>query len=129
VEALGGKPGVRSHRYAIAKAGTTQDQANTQQLLKELENQDNRKAKFVCALVLVIEGILIHATGELEGYIASAPRGQNGFGYDPIFVPLNSEKSLAEMSQAEKNTISHRAKAVHELMAKVKAHGIVFAKP
>ncbi len=129
VEVLGGKPGVKSHRYATPRAGLTQNQANIELLLKELQGKDNRSAKFVCTLALVIEGILIHATGVLEGKIISSARGLNGFGYDPVFIPQNSEKTLAEMSAAEKNSISHRAKAVQELMVKVKAHGVTFAKP
>jgi XTP/dITP diphosphohydrolase len=77
----------------------------------------------------VIEGVLVHATGTLEGTIAEAPRGTNGFGYDPIFIPRGSLKTFAEMSSAEKNKISHRTVALHDLMTQVKAHGIVFAKP
>jgi XTP/dITP diphosphohydrolase len=72
---------------------------------------------------------MIHATGTLEGTIADAPRGTNGFGYDPVFIPKGSPRTFAEMTDAEKNMISHRAKALHELMAKVKNHGIVMAKP
>ncbi|MGZ3699073.1 MAG: RdgB/HAM1 family non-canonical purine NTP pyrophosphatase, partial [Bdellovibrionota bacterium] len=130
VDALGGKPGVRSHRYATPKAGISQDQANVQLLLSELKGSTSREAKFVCTLVLVIEGILIHATGTLEGTISDAPRGTNGFGYDPVFMPKGSHnKTLAELTDVEKNSISHRAKALHELMAQVKSHGILFAKP
>jgi XTP/dITP diphosphohydrolase len=140
VEALGGKPGVRSHRYASAtsgagpsaastEAGLTQDQANVRKLLTELSGKSSRQAKFVCSLALLIEGIMIQATGTLEGTITDTPRGTNGFGYDPIFVPKGSSRTFAEMTNAEKNMISHRAKALHELMAKVKNHGIVVAKP
>lgn len=128
VEALGWKPGVRSHRYAPSKAGVTQDQANIELLLKEI-GHGTRNARFVCTLTLLIEGILIHSTGILEGSIAQAPRGTNGFGYDPIFIPRGSTKTFAEMTDGEKNSISHRAKATHELMAEVKSHGIVFVKP
>lgn len=129
VEALDGKPGVRSHRFAPSKAGVSQDQANLELLLREMKSAQNRSAKFVCTLALVIEGILIHATGVLEGTIADSPRGTHGFGYDPIFVPRGSSKTFAEMTDAEKNGISHRARALQELMNQVKAHGIVFAKP
>jgi XTP/dITP diphosphohydrolase len=128
VLALEGKLGVRSHRYAPPKAGISQDQANNELLLKELTGK-TRDARFVCTLALLIEGILIHATGTLDGTIAEAPRGSHGFGYDPLFIPKGQSKTLAEMSASEKNAISHRAKALQELMAQVKKHGIVFAKP
>jgi XTP/dITP diphosphohydrolase len=128
VMALEGKLGVRSHRYAAPKAGMSQDQANNELLLKELAGKP-RDARFVCTLALVIEGLSISATGTLDGTIIEAPRGAHGFGYDPLFVPKGQNKTLAEMLSAEKNAISHRAKALHELMAKVKTHGIVFAKP
>jgi XTP/dITP diphosphohydrolase len=129
VEALNGKPGVRSHRYASPKAGMTQDQANVELLLSEIRGAASRQARFVCTLVLLVEGIMIQATGTLEGTIADKPRGAHGFGYDPVFIPAGSNKTLAEMTAEEKNAISHRAKAVHDLMAQVKSHGIVFAKP
>jgi XTP/dITP diphosphohydrolase len=129
VEALDGRPGVRSHRYAIPKAGMSQDQANVDLLLSEMKNTPVRNARFVCTLALVIEGISVTATGILEGTLTNEPRGTNGFGYDPIFIPKGSAKTFAEMTNGEKNTISHRAKALHELIAQVKSHGIVIAKP
>jgi XTP/dITP diphosphohydrolase len=107
----------------------TQDQANVELLLNEIRGAANRNARFVCTLVLLVEGIMIQATGTLEGTIADKPRGTHGFGYDPVFIPTGTNKTLAEMTADEKNAISHRAKAVHELMAQVKSHGIVFAKP
>ena len=125
---MGWKPGVRSHRYATPKAGISQDEANTQLLLTELGSK-SRNARFVCTLALLVEGIMIHATGTLEGTIIDKPRGDEGFGYDPIFVPKGSNKTLAEMSLEEKNGISHRTLAVRELMTQVKNHGVVFAKP
>ena len=129
VEALAGKPGVYSARYAPPVAGLSQDQANVRRLLEDLKDASNLKARFVCTLSLVIEGILIHSTGVLEGTLIRTPRGENGFGYDPIFVPSGSSKTLAEMSDVEKNTISHRAKALQDLMNQAKAHSLVFAKP
>lgn len=128
VMALEGKLGVRSHRYAVPKAGVTQDQANNDLLMRELAGK-SRDARFVCTLVLLIEGILIHATGTLEGTIVDSPRGNQGFGYDPLFIPKGATKTLAEMSSGEKNAISHRAKALQDLMSQIKQHGIVFAKP
>ncbi|MCM2321892.1 MAG: RdgB/HAM1 family non-canonical purine NTP pyrophosphatase [Oligoflexia bacterium] len=129
VEGIGWKPGVRSFRYAEARPGVPQDQANNERLLKELGPNKSRQARFTCTLVLLMEGILLHATGVLEGTIAEAPRGENGFGYDPLFIPRGSTKTFAEMSDGEKNSISHRGKALHELMSQVKTHGIVFVKP
>ena len=131
VEALNGRPGVHTHRYATPKTGVTQDQANIEKLLLELRGHQmaNRKAKFVTCLALVMEGILLHSTGILEGTIAEAPRGENGFGYDPIFIPQGSDRTLAEMTEEEKNAISHRARALQELMQKIKSKGIILAKP
>jgi XTP/dITP diphosphohydrolase len=128
VEGLEWKPGVRSHRYATPRAGISQDQANIDRMISELGNR-SRSARFVCTLSLVIEGLMIQATGTLEGTITDHARGSHGFGYDPVFIPKGSSRTFAEMSEAEKNMISHRAKALHDLMAKVKSHGIVFAKP
>lgn len=129
VDALKGKPGVRSHRYATPKATMTQDQANVEFLLSELKGASTRSARFTCTLVVLIEGIMIQATGILEGTIADKPRGTHGFGYDPVFIPVGSNRTLAEMTSEEKNAISHRGKALHELMAQIQSHGIVFAKP
>lgn len=131
VMALEGRPGVRSHRYAIPKLGQTQDLANNQKLLDELKNvpQAQRTARFVCHLVLVMEGTLFHATGVLEGSIAFEARGVEGFGYDPIFIPKGMDKTLAELSPAQKNKISHRALAVDQLMAELATKEIVISKP
>lgn len=129
VEALGGKPGVRSHRFATPRAGVTQDQANVELLLGSIRGAASRNARFVCTLVLLVEGIMIEAEGILEGTITDRPRGINGFGYDPVFIPNGHTKTLAEITNEEKNAISHRALAVRALMEKVKSHGIVFAKP
>jgi XTP/dITP diphosphohydrolase len=131
VAALQGRPGVRTRRYAIAKAGQSQDQANIEKLLSELQGKPNaeRQARFVATLALVIEGISISATGVLEGTIADAPRGTHGFGYDPIFIPKGSNLTLAEMSAGEKNSISHRGRALTELLLVARAKGIQFAKP
>lgn len=129
VEGLEGKPGVKSNRYAPPRPNMTQDQANVELLLKELQGGKSRKAKFVCTLALQIEGILIHASGELHGTISDTPRGINGFGYDPIFIPEGSNKTLAEMTAKEKNAISHRTQALKNLMTQVQSHEVVFAKP
>jgi XTP/dITP diphosphohydrolase len=127
---------VFSQRYAKPAAGkffstrAEQDRANMEKLLTELKKTSGPKtARFVTTLALSIEGITLTATGTLEGTIIDAPRGTEGFGYDPIFVPQGQTKTLAEMSHQEKNAISHRRKAVQELMAQMKSRGIIFAKP
>jgi XTP/dITP diphosphohydrolase len=131
VEALGGRPGVKTRRYAAAKPGQSQDQANIEKLLSELQGKSaaERQARFVATLSLVIEGVSISATGVLEGTIADSPRGTHGFGYDPIFIPKGSSLTLAEMSTQDKNGISHRARALGELLMIAKAKGIQFSKP
>lgn len=131
VEALQGRPGVRSRRYAIARAGQSQDQANIEKLLGELRDkpESQRKARFVAAVALCIEGISFHASGVLNGTIASVPRGRSGFGYDPVFIPEGSNRTLAEMTETEKNSISHRALALKQLMLLAHEKDIRFAKP
>lgn len=135
VLALEGRPGVRSHRYAKlapqvgGSSREAQDQANRDLLLKEMSSAANRSARFVTVLALIVEGILIHAEGVLEGTIATAPRGMGGFGYDPLFIPKDSQKTLGEMTEMEKNAISHRARAIEALMLQVQTRGIVIAKP
>lgn len=126
---LEGRPGARSHRYAVAKSGQSQDEANIQKVLMELKGSPVREARFVCTLALVIEGVLLHATGVLDGTLTESPRGTYGFGYDSLFVPQGESRTLAEMSAGEKNKISHRARALDSLLTQVREHGIVFAKP
>ncbi len=112
VEALGGSPGVFSARYAATS------QAAIEKLLKELEGQTNRRAKFVCAITLVDKTgkILAQTTGECHGTIALKPAGSNGFGYDPVFISNETGLTFAQMDEPEKNKISHRAKALQSLM-------------
>lgn len=129
VFSLDGKPGVRSHRYATPMPGMTQDQANIELLLRELGRERPRDARFLCTLVLCLEGLTLQGTGSIDGTISADPRGATGFGYDPVFIPQGSSKTFAEMTSQEKNAISHRAKAVQALMEQVKSHSIVFAKP
>lgn len=124
VEALNGRPGIKSARFA---AGTGKD--NVTLLLSELENVSNRNAQFVCVLAFYMEGLLLHAEGRMEGTIIEAPRGEGGFGYDAVFLPKNAQRTLAEMNMAEKNSISHRAHAVHELMLFIRSKGISIARP
>ena len=131
VPSFGGRPGVRTRRYATPKAGQSQDAANIEKLLGELQGrpESDRQARFVATLAICIEGISFHATGILEGTIAPSPRGEGGFGYDPIFIPRGQGLTLAEMTATEKNRISHRAQALRELMSIARENGIQFARP
>ena len=123
VEALAGAPGVYSARYAGEGAS---DAENNRLLLLNLELQQNRQARFVCVIALVENARLVNTfRGEVEGEILRSPRGAGGFGYDPVFLPLNSLKSLAEMTMAEKNTISHRGIAVKKLVQFLKSDEFV----
>ena len=112
VDALFGAPGVYSARYA----GTGKDGDNNQKLLAEMKGKENRTARFVCVMVLVYgEGKEIVARGVCEGEIAQAPSGENGFGYDPLFYLPQFRKTMAELSDAEKNAVSHRGNALRNL--------------
>jgi XTP/dITP diphosphohydrolase len=106
VEALDGRPGIYSSRYAAT------DPERIAKLLGELEGKENRRARFVCVISIAFNGeVLASFEGEVKGTILTEPRGENGFGYDPIFQPDGFDKSFAELSQDEKNRISHRARA------------------
>jgi XTP/dITP diphosphohydrolase len=113
VDALGGRPGVRSSRFAGERAI---DADNTRKLLEELDGfgPEMRAARFQCAIVLLDEdGETVWACGTCEGQIAFSPRGTGGFGYDPVFLPDEAPgQSMAELTMAEKNAISHRGKAL-----------------
>jgi len=119
VEALGGRPGVRSARFAGEGAS---DGDNLRHLLAELRDvpQPRRQARYQCVIVLVRSALdeqPLIARGSWEGHIAGAPRGGGGFGYDPVFVPLGEGRSAAELDPAEKNALSHRARALRALVA------------
>jgi non-canonical purine NTP pyrophosphatase (RdgB/HAM1 family) len=117
VDALNGAPGVRSARYAGENAD---DKANNQKLLEALENTPwhFRTACFVCCAAFYIPGGEVHfETGRVTGHIAVAPCGNNGFGYDSLFVPEGGEQTFAEMSVGEKHKISHRGRAFEKLRA------------
>lgn len=106
VEALDGRPGIHSSRYAPT------DTERIAKLLEEMKGQSNRRARFVCVIAIAVNGEVIETfEGEVKGTILDAPRGENGFGYDPVFQPDGFEKSFAELSRYEKNRISHRANA------------------
>ena len=113
VEALNGEPGVHSARYA----GTTRNsEKNIKKLLKNLKNINNRNARFKTVIALIIDNKLHIFSGIVEGYILDSPKGNNGFGYDPIFCPNGFDKSFAELTLKEKNLISHRSLAMKKLI-------------
>lgn len=108
VKALDGAPGLYSNRYA----GTQQEKID--KLLKNLEGKADREAKFVCAMTLLDEkgNIIFKTVGECKGSIVDEQKGVNGFGYDPIFLPDGFDMTMAELSEDEKNKISHRGNAL-----------------
>ena len=111
VDAIGGEPGVYSARYA---GGHGDDSANNAKLLEKMQGQSNRRAAFVCVIACVFpkgEAPII-AEGRVEGEILEAPKGEGGFGYDPLFFVPELGKTLAQASADEKNAISHRANAL-----------------
>ena len=112
VEALNNAPGVYSARYA----GPGHDsEANMKKLLHEMEGKENRKARFRTVIALVWNGKTYTFDGIVNGTITTTKRGENGFGYDPIFIPEGYEQTFAELGNDIKNQISHRAKAVEKL--------------
>jgi XTP/dITP diphosphohydrolase len=120
VDALKGAPGVHSARYG---GEPKSDKKNNDTLLTALANETNREAYYYCAIVLVKQHDdpqPIIAEGIWKGKILNAPRGNGGFGYDPLFLDVASNKTGAELSSDEKNKISHRGKALVELIKKLK---------
>ncbi|MCQ2285363.1 MAG: RdgB/HAM1 family non-canonical purine NTP pyrophosphatase [Bacteroidales bacterium] len=113
VEALNGRPGVFSARYAGEKATY---QENCEKLLREMNGVTNRKARFVTVVALILNGDEFLFEGEIKGEILTAPRGESGFGYDPLFKPDYSNLSFAEMSEEEKNSHSHRGIALKKMI-------------
>lgn len=114
VDALGGRPGVFSARYGGAGLD---DVGRTARLLEELGDETNRRARFRCVLVLVDGDECVWSEGTLEGAVAEAPRGDGGFGYDPIFIAdVFGGRTLAEVAPEEKNDVSHRAVALRALV-------------
>lgn len=115
VDALGGAPGVYSSRFAPS------DPERIQKLLRLLQHLDPqreallRKARFVCAMCLFSASRIIEVVGTVEGRITGTPRGQGGFGYDPVFFYPPLQRTFAELTSEEKNRVSHRARALAEL--------------
>jgi XTP/dITP diphosphohydrolase len=114
VEALHGEPGVHSARYAGEEKAFSK---NIEKLLQNLKDATNREAQFRTVICLIIEGNIEFFEGICKGRIIATPKGVQGFGYDPVFVPEGAEKTFAEMSMEEKNQYSHRRKAVDKLVS------------
>ena len=108
VEALGGEPGVYSARYAGDNASY---QDNVDKVLDKMKGQDNRRARFKTVITYYNGGSFVQFEGITQGTILEQPKGTNGFGYDPIFVPEGASKTYAEMTLEEKNAYSHRKKS------------------
>lgn len=114
VEALGGRPGVESARWAQGR--------EAEKLVDTLGDAANRRARYVCELVaLAPDGRELRGTGVLEGEIARELRGEGGFGFDPVFVPLGETRTVAELGDGWKTKHSHRARAAHALAAALAA--------
>lgn len=126
VDALGGAPGVYSARYAQTAGQPKSDTANNAHLVAELAGSKNRRAHYYCVLVLVRHAddpCPIIAEGLWHGEVVDAPRGAGGFGYDPHFLLPQLGKTAAELAPEEKNGVSHRALALHALVARLRADG------
>ena len=111
VFALNGEPGIYSARYAPT------DKERIAKLLKNLEGKEDRRARFVCVIAIAFNGEVIETfEGEIRGTIGFEPKGDNGFGYDPVFIPDGETRTFAELSSEEKNRISHRARALQKAL-------------
>jgi XTP/dITP diphosphohydrolase len=119
IEALNNAPGVSSARYA---GEPKDDVKNLQLVLKNMAGIENRRAKFNTTIALILGGIHYFFEGVVEGNIGLLAQGDSGFGYDPIFVPMAYEITYAQMSVSQKNSMSHRAKAVSKLIDFIQRH-------
>ena len=118
--ALGDEPGIYSARYASLDGGNADDEANNALLLKNLADKADKSAHYTAAIALVYpDGSYVTAEGYMYGTLINEGRGERGFGYDPIFVPDGETRTVAEMTDEEKNAISHRANALSELLKKL----------
>ena len=113
IEALGGRPGVYSARYAGENCSF---QDNVRKVMSELQGIENRNACFKTVVALILDNQTYYFEGRVDGEIITEERGVAGFGYDPIFRPLGFNQTFAEMGEADKNAISHRGRAMQKLM-------------
>lgn len=117
VSFLNNEPGVLSARYA----GTSNSQLQRRRILDLMEDSDDRRSRFVCAVSLYnpLSGVVLTCRGEVSGRVSREERGTGGFGYDSIFIPDGFDKTFAELSSEEKNQISHRSRALAELVKRL----------
>lgn len=119
VDALGGEPGVYSARYAGLPPNP---QANIEKLLHALQGHKNRAARFETVIAFSQPGEkTLLFRGQVSGHISTEPRGEGGFGYDPVFIPDGYDRTFAQMSAAEKNALSHRARALKQFLTFLQA--------
>ena len=120
IDALDGKPGIYSARYAETP------QKRIDRVLKELDGIENRRAHFTCHMTLIAPDgrVALSCEGRCEGSIVKSQRGVNGFGYDPIFVPNGYDCTIAELSEEEKNQISHRSIALNKVVSYILKNNI-----
>jgi len=126
VRALGGEPGVRSKRWCARRdlAGAALDRANNTLLVERLAGVTDRRAQFVCAAAWVRDRTEVITTGVVDGTIVDTPSGREGFGYDPHFHVGELAMTLGDASVAEKERVSHRARAFRSLLARLQADGL-----
>ena len=121
VDALGGEPGLYSSTYG---GEGLEGSERYLYLLEKMKNKRQRSAKYVCTIVCAYpDGSIISAEGECHGHIAEAPRGSGGFGYDPVFLVGDTDATMAELSQEEKNKISHRGAALRNFAKRLREEG------
>ncbi len=123
VDSLGGEPGVNSARYAEANlpgAASHDSDANMKLLLERMNDKTDRSARFRTAVALILGDRTMMFEGKVEGRILHSPAGEGGFGYDPVFAPEGYDETFAQMPPEQKNTLSHRARAVEALAAYLK---------
>jgi XTP/dITP diphosphohydrolase len=129
IDALGGEPGVRSARFADDRGfevgSGSKDERNSRCVLSLLGGTADRAGRFICALALARDGeVLLRAEGFVEGEILKAPRGDGGFGYDPLFLLPGPGLTMAELPRGEKWRISHRGRALRELLLRLQETGL-----
>ena len=122
VRALGMEPGVRSARYASEEGFDHNNEANMEKLLRNMEHVKERQAQFRTVIVLLMDGFKEEFEGICRGEITRKPIGNKGFGYDPVFMPEGHTVTFAEMAMEDKNAISHRGKAVRQLVNFLTSH-------
>lgn len=121
VDCLGGEPGIYSARYGVGHDASDEERNNY--MLAKMGDSTDRTARYVCAVCCTLpNGDVLRTRGECEGEILFAPKGEGGFGYDPLFVPVGFDRTMAEITPEEKDAISHRGKATREFVEMFKEY-------